>query len=63
MERQGAGAIGHCKAGPGMASINRRERASECSMSRKGSDLTRSIHGPKTAEGGNCQDTEKKETE
>jgi hypothetical protein len=63
MERQGAGAIGHCKAGPGMALINRHERASKCLMSWKGSNLMRSIHRLKTAEGGNCQDTEKKETE
>lgn len=46
-----------------MTSINRRERASECSMSRKGSDLARSLNGLKTAEAGNCQDTGKKETE
>ena len=63
MERQGAGAISHCKAGPGMTSINRRERASECSMSQKGSDLARSINGLETAEAGNCQDLGKKETE
>jgi hypothetical protein len=63
MERQGAGVIGHCKAGPGMASINQCERASKCSMSWKESNLARSIHGLKTTEGGNCQDMEKKETE
>ena len=32
-------------------------------MSRKGSDLARSINGLETAEAGNCQDPGKKETE
>ena len=60
MARQGPGAKGHCKARPGMELRHRCRRANECLVSWKESDQVRVTHRLGTAEGGTCQNTEKK---
>ena len=60
MARQGVRAEGHCKVRPGIEPRHRNGRTRKRPVSWKESDWVRVTHELRVAEGGTCQDTERK---